>query len=144
MIKWMPFWRSMRLTTPSSSASARTGSFIRHCNADVIGIHPIRLAIPVETQRRQYRDDAIVQQFLADFYIHPLDLAGEQMVDAVQNAQRMGDQRVGTGSPQIVGREPFQDFVREPVGGRQRQLESRLVRDARPVEIGGGDALLRR
>ncbi len=68
--------------------------------------------------------------------VHALDLAGEQMVHALDDAQRMGDDDVRAGGAQVVGRKPFENFVRQPVGGGERELERGGVGDAGAVEIG--------
>ena len=101
-----------------------------------VGIDPIRLAVAVETQRRNDRNDALGEQRLEQFDVHALDLAGEQMVHALNDAHRMGDDDVRAGGAQIIGRKAFKNFVRQPVGGGERELERGGVRDAGAVEIG--------
>ena len=54
----------------------------------------------------------------------------------------MGDDGVGAGGAQVVGGKALEDFVREAVGGRERELERRGVGDAGAVEVRGRDALL--
>ena len=76
-----------------------------------------------------------VQQGLQQFGVHALDLAGELMVHALDDAHRMRDDGVGAGGAQIVGGEAFENFVREAVRGGERELQRVRVRDARAVEI---------
>ena len=76
--------------------------------------------------------------------VHALDLAGEEVVHAVQDAQRVGDDGVGAGGAQVVGGEAFEDFVRQAVGGGEGELEGGFVGDAGAVEVGRGDAAVRR
>ena len=49
---------------------------------------------------------------------------------------RMRDDGVGAGGAQVVGRKAFENLVRQPVRGGQRELERGRVRDARAVEVG--------
>ena len=83
-----------------------------------------------------------VEQRLEQFHVHALDFAGEQMVHALDDAHRMGDDDIRAGGAEVVGRKPFENFVREPVGGGERELERGRVRDAGAVEVGGLDFLL--
>ena len=117
----------------------------RNRHRDAVGIHPIRLAVAVESQRRNDRYDALREQRLQELGVDALDLAREQMVHALNDAERVGDDHVRGGGAQIVGRQAFENLVSQAVGGRQRQLERRRIRDAGAVEIRGGDrAALRR
>jgi hypothetical protein len=54
----------------------------------------------------------------------------------------MGDDGIRTGGTKIVGRQTFENFVREPVRGGEREIERGRVRDAAAAEIGGLDFLL--
>ena len=84
----------------------------------------------------------MVEQLLEHLDVHPLDLAAEQVVHAVQDADGVGDDGIGAGGAQVNGREAFEDLVRQAVGGGQGELERGFVGDAGAVEVGGGDALL--
>ena len=119
----------------SSSATA---------TATRVGVDAIGLAVAVEPERRDDRHDALREQRLQQLDVDALDLAGEQMVDALDDAHRMRGDHVGAGGAQVVGREPFENLVREPVGGGERELERRRVGDARAVEIGGRRRAARR
>ena len=111
---------------------------------DAVGVDAVGLALAVEAERGQDGDDAVVEQLLEQLDVHALDLAGEQVVHAVEDADGVGDDGVGAGGAEVVGGEAFEDFVREPVGGGQGELERGFVGDAGAVEVGGGDALARR
>ena len=113
-----------------------------HGDRDAVGIHAIRLAVAVETERRNDGHDALREQRLEQLGVHALDLAGEQMIHALNDAHRMRDDGVGAGGAEVVGRKAFENFVREPVGGGERELERGRVGDARAVEVGRLDVLL--
>ena len=123
----------MKISLMAFSASATA---TRHA----VGIHAIGLAVAVEAERRDDRHDALREQRLEQLGVDALDLAGEQMVHALDDAHGMGDDDVRVGGAEVVGRKTFENFVRQPVGGGQRELERRGVGDAGAVEIGGLDA----
>src|SRR6185436_4422182 len=60
-----------------------------HRYGDVVRIDAIGLAIAVKAQGRDDRQEALTNQALKQLDVDAFDLAGEQMVDAVQNAHRM-------------------------------------------------------
>jgi hypothetical protein len=62
------------------------------------------------------------------------------LIHALNNAGGMGDNGVGADATQVIGRQTFEDFVREAVGGGERELERGVVGNAGAVEIGGGHA----
>ena len=84
----------------------------------------------------------MVEQLLEHLDVHALDLAGEELVHAVQDADRVSDDGVGAGGAQVNGREAFEDFMRQAVGGGQGQLERRFIGHGGAVEVGGRNALL--
>ena len=47
------------------------------------------------------------------FDIDTLDLPGKQLVDAMDDPQRMRNDGVGAGRAEVVGRKTFQDLVRD-------------------------------
>ena len=67
-------------------------------------------------------------------HVHALDAAGVLVIDALEDAGRVGRQGVGHRPAQVAGGQAFQHFVRHAVGGRQRQLEGVGVGDAGAVE----------
>ena len=113
-----------------------------HCDCDAVRVHAIGLAVAVEPERWNDRYDALREQRLEQLHVDALDLAGEEMVHALDDAHRMSGDRVRAGAAQVVGGETFQNLVGEPVGGGERELERRRIRDAGAVEVRGLDALL--
>ena len=75
------------------------------------------------------------EQRLQQRRVHALDFAGELVIHAADDAHRMRDDDVRAGGAEIVGRKSFEDFVRKPVRGVERELERGRVRDARAVKI---------
>jgi hypothetical protein len=67
--------------------------------------------------------------------VDALDLAGEELVDAVDDANGMGSDDVGAGGAKVIRRQSLEDLVRQPVGGRQRQVEGDGVGDTRAVGV---------
>ena len=96
-----------------------------HFDRDGVGIDAISFAIAVESQRRHHGNDALGQKALEHLDIDALDLAGEQMVLAVNDAHGMRDEGVAAGGAKIIGAEALQNFVSQPVRRGQRQLERR-------------------
>ncbi len=66
----------------------------------------------------------------------------KQVVHAVEDADGVGDDGVGAGGAQVIGRKAFEDFVRQAVGGGEGELERGGIGDAGAVEVGGRDLLL--
>ena len=93
-----------------------------HRHRHAVGIHAIRLAVAVETERRDDRNDALREQRLQQFHVHALHLAGEQMIHALMMPSGCAMMAFGAGGAQVVGRKPFENFVRQPVGGVQRDF----------------------
>ena len=58
------------------------------------------------------------------------------------NAQGMSNDGVGTSGAQIIGRQPLENLVRQPVGGGKSQLERRHIGNAAAVQVGRCDPLL--
>jgi hypothetical protein len=106
-----------------------------HGDRHMVGVHAIRAALAIETQRRHHGNDTRVHQLLEQLHVHPLDLAGEQMVHAADDALGVRDDGVGAGRAQVVGRQPFENLVRQPVRGGQRELERLGVGHAGAVGV---------
>ena len=119
------------------------GGFERlgHRQRHAVRIDAVGLALAVETERGHDGDDALVEQLLQELDVHPLYLAGEQVVHAVKDAQRVGDDGVGAGGAKVVGGKALEDLVRQAVGGSEGELERGFVSDPRTVEVGRSDAL---
>ena len=112
-----------------------------HRQRHAIGVHAIGLAVAVEAERRDDRHDPLREQRLEQFGIDALDLAGEEMVHALEDAHGMRDDHVRVGGAQVVGRKTLENLVGQPVGGRQRQVERGGIGDAGAVQIRGLDLL---
>jgi hypothetical protein len=106
-------------------------------NGDAIGIDAIRFSVAIETERRHDGDDALAEQSLEKIGVHAFDFAGEEMVHSLDDAEGMGDDRVGAGGAKIVGGKAFENFVRETIGRSERDLQCAGIGDARAIEIGG-------
>ena len=109
---------------------------LRHFQRDAVGIDTIGFAVAVETERRHDRNDALIQQGLQQLDIHTLDLPREKMINALDDAHRVRDDGVGAGGAQVVGGKALEDFMRQPVRARQRQLQRVGVSHSRAFEIG--------
>ena len=107
-----------------------------HFDGNGVGIEAKGLAFAVAAQRRDHRNDIALQQGVEQFGVHALDSAGELVVDAVQDAGRMGDQGIAVSRAEVGRRQPFEDFMRHPVGGVERQFQGGRVGDAGAVGIG--------
>ncbi len=101
-----------------------------HGERDAVGIHAVRFAVAVKSEWRHDGNNALAEQGLEKFGIHALHLAGEQMIHALDDAHRMRDDGVGRHGAEVVGGKTFENFVRQPVRGGQRELERVRVRDA--------------
>ena len=58
------------------------------------------------------------------------------MIHPVKDAHRVRNDRVGAGGAQVVGGKAFEDFVGQPVGGGERELQGVGVGHTRAVEVG--------
>ena len=90
----------------------------------------------VAAQRRDHRHDVVIEQRLQEGGIDALDPAGELVIDAVQDAGRVGDQRVAIGAAQIVGGQALEDLVGDAIGGVQGELQRGGIGDAGAVDVG--------
>jgi hypothetical protein len=105
----------------------------RHGHA--IRVDAIRLAVPVEAERRHHRHDPLIEHQLELFHVDPLDLAGKKMIDALNDAHRVSDDAVDARRAKVVCRQPLQDLVGEPGRGGDREVERRSVGDAGAVVV---------
>ena len=74
-----------------------------HLDGHGVGIQPVRMPFAVAAERRNDRDHVMVEQGLQQGNVHALDAAGELVIDALQDAGRMGDQGIAVSPAQIVG-----------------------------------------
>ncbi len=88
------------------------------------------------------REQSLVQQRLKKFDIDTLDLPGKQLVDAMDDPQRMRNDGVRAGGTEVVGRKTLKDLVRETVRGFYGQLQGRGIGHAGAIQVGRLDALL--
>ena len=100
------------------------------------------LPSPSKPSGRHHRDDPLGEKALEEAHVHPVHLPGEEVVDAVEDPQGVGDDGVGGGGAEVVGREPLEDLVRQAVGGREGEGQRLGVGDAAALEIGGREAPL--
>ena len=80
------------------------------------------LPVAVEADRRDRPGRCRVRAALAAGHVDALDLAGEQVIDAAEDAGRVGDHGVRAGPAQVVGGQPFENLVRDAVGGGDRDV----------------------
>ncbi len=72
----------------------------------------------------------------AEGNIDTFEPAGPLMIDPLEDAGGVGHEGVAAGAAQIVGGEAFQNLMRHPGGGGQRQLQRGSVGDAGAIEVG--------
>ena len=89
----------------------RRREFFTDLDRGRIGIYPICPALAVESQRRNDRDNSLVEQKAQGLDVHPFDPACELVVRSAKNSGRMGDDRVDVGCPQVHGGQTFHDLV---------------------------------
>ena len=94
------------------------------------------MAVSVKAERRDHRNDSLVEQRAQHLHVHLMDFAGELLVHALENADRHGLDAIGVGAAQIVQRKPFEDFMRHLVGRDDCNAQGGVVGDARAIEIG--------
>lgn len=107
-------------------------------DGDGIGVDPVRASLAVEAEGWDDGKNALAEEALEHFDVDAFDLSGEEVVDAAEDADGMGDDGVGGGGPEVVGGQAFEDFVGEAVGGGEGELEGGVVGDAGAVEVGRG------
>src|SRR5579862_3394800 len=90
---------------------------------DAVGVDAVRLSVAIKAEWRNDRNNTLVQQRLKKFSIDTLDLPGKQLVDAMDDPQRMRDDGVGAGGAEVVGRKTLKDLVRETVRGFYSELQ---------------------
>ncbi len=94
-----------------------------HRDSDIIGVHPVCLALGAKPDGRNDRNNALAQQGFEERGVHPFHLPGEQMVDAVNDPQRDGDDGIGGRRAEIVGGKAAQDLMHDTVGGVNGELQ---------------------
>ena len=67
--------------------------------------------------------------------VHPLHLAGVQVIDSAPDSKRVGDDRVGVGGAQVHGGQPLHHVVGDLDSRLDPKPQRRLVGDARAVGV---------
>src|SRR5262249_28375506 len=107
-----------------------------YLDGDAVGVEAVRMALAVAADGRDDRDDVALEHALDQLDVHALDPAGPLVIDAVQDAGRGGGQGVAVSAAPVVERQALQQFVRDPRGGGQGELQRGRVGDASAVEVG--------
>jgi hypothetical protein len=102
---------------------------------DRVRVDPKGVAVAVQPQRWDDRHDAVGQQRVQKIHVDALHPAREQVVDALQDPERVRDHGVGARAAQVGRAQPFEDPVGQAVGRGQRELERVGVGDARAFQI---------
>ena len=108
---------------------------LRELERHRVGVEAVGVALAVEAERGHHGDDAVREQRLQEPHVDPLDLAGEEVVDALQDAEGVRDHRVRGRGAQVGRGEALQDLVGQAVGGGEGELQGGGVGDARALEV---------
>src|SRR5207237_7397562 len=114
----------------------------RHLDGDVVGVEAVGLSVAVAAQRRHHGDDVVGEQGAEHVDVDALDLAGQLVVDAVQDAGGVGDEGVGVGAAQVVGGKAFLYFVGCGGCGCEVELTGGVACVAGVGVVGRGRAVL--
>ena len=79
-------------------------------DGDGVGVEPVRVALAVAAERRNDRDDVVLEQRLQQRRVDALDPAGELVIDAAEDAGRVGDEGVGARRPRGRWRRALRGF----------------------------------
>ena len=113
-----------------------------HAMSDRIAVQSKGVALAIKTKWRDYGGDTLSQEGLQKFRVDAFHLAGVLVVRTGENAEGVSSHSVGIGSAQIVRGKPFEDFVCEPIGCGESQLQGDVIGNARAVEIAWSEGLL--
>ena len=114
-----------------------------HLECDAVRIDPVGPSLAVKAERRNDRDDSLLEEQFQGMVVDPLHPSGKELVGPAENAGRMRDDRVGVGSPQVDRGKSLHDPVGEPDRRIDRNLKGRVIGDAGSVGVGNLDAPLR-
>ena len=114
----------------------------RHLERHRVGVEAVGPALAVEAQRGDDGHDAAPEQGLEQLDVHPLHAPGEEVVDAAQDAEGVGDDRVRGRGAQVGGGEALEDLVGQAVGGGEGEAERGRVGDPGALEVGRLEAPL--
>ena len=109
-----------------------------HLDGDGVGIEAVGVALAIHSQRRDDRDDIVLHECVQKLHVDAIDLAGMLVIDTLKDASRVSHHGVGAAAAKVRGRQTFQDFMCDPVGGIERQIQGGRVGDAGAVEVAGG------
>ena len=77
-----PSWAVMKISLVAFKASAAA-------SCDAVGVGAVRLTVAIEAERRNDGNNTLVQQRLKKFSVDTLDLSGKQVVDTLDDPERM-------------------------------------------------------
>jgi len=105
----------------------------------------------IRSQKREITEgseewDLLLRRYYAEelkkLGIDTLDLPGKQLVDAMDDPQRVRNDGIRAGGAEVIGRKAFQDLVRETVCGVHGDLQGGSIGHAGTIEVGRLDTLL--
>ena len=67
--------------------------------------------------------------------IDALDATGELVIDSLQDARRMSDESIAGGAAQVRCTQTFEDFMRDPIRGREGKLQGGRIGNAGAVDV---------
>ena len=114
----------------------------RDLDSHGVGVQAIGVALAVAAERGNHRHDVVFQQCLQERRVHALDPARQLVIDALQDARRMGHEAVAVRGPQIIGGEPFENLMGDAIGGRQGKLQGGGVGYPCAIDVGRRGARL--
>ena len=128
----------MKMSLVAFSASAMA-------TATLIGVDPVGLAIAVKAERRDHRDNSLRQQRLEQLHIDPLDFASEEVVDTLDDAHGMGDDRVACeAARRSLAERPSRISWVNRLAAVRASLQRVGIGDPRAVQVGGCQTLFSR
>ena len=107
--------------------------------SDRITVQSKGVALAIKTKRRDYGGDTLSQEGLQKFRVDAFHLAAVLVIRAGENAEGVSSHSVGIGGAQIVRGKAFEDFVCEPIGCGESQLQGGVIGNTGTVEIAGGE-----
>ena len=110
--------------------------FAGEFDGDGVGVEPVRMAVPVEAKRWEDGNDAVVEEFAEHVDVNLMNLAGVEMVNAFDDAERDGLNAVRVGGTEVVQRKAFENFVGSLIGGHNGDAQRLGIGDASAVGVG--------
>ena len=106
-----------------------------HFDGDRVGVQAEAMAFAVVADRRDHRDDLVLEHLAEHDGIDPLDSARPLVVDAAEDAGRVGDEEIAGGPAEVVVGKALENMVRHAVGGRDAGAQRGRIRDAGAVAV---------